>query len=94
MERRQRHISQKGGRPRSVSKAVTSLAAILTVFPYIYIYIYIYISIYIICLMHTISERQREEKKNCPTFYEAAITLITKPANVNSKDSFYFWTYI
>ena len=41
MERRQRHISQKGGRPRSVSKAVTSLAAILTVFPYIYIYIYI-----------------------------------------------------
>lgn len=37
MERRQRHISQKGGRPRSVSKAVTSLAAILTVFPYIYI---------------------------------------------------------
>lgn len=38
MERRQKHISQKGGRPRSVSKAVTSLAAILTVFPYIYIY--------------------------------------------------------
>lgn len=40
--------------------------------------------------MHTISERQREEKKNCPTFYEAAVTLITKPANVNSKDSFLF----
>lgn len=39
MERRQRHISQKGGRPGSMSKAVTSLAAILTVFPHIYIYI-------------------------------------------------------